>query len=208
MDAPVIEQRGLVITRREFIEDSKMVAKALLEIGIRKGDIITIVMPNLFQGLIIFNAANRIGAIVTFLNEKTSDQALIRYLKMYNSPLLVTYDKSREFAKFVTRKSPVDCVINIQAAFVDSCRQIHAREGNDYLRGYINYHNLIVPASICKKPILASNILCGSRKALILYTSGSTGEPKSVVFTNRNVLAALKYLKASTHAEPYDRKAF
>lgn len=203
---PVIEQRDLIVNRGEYIKDAKMVSKALLQLGVRDGDIVVISTPNLYQSLVIFKALNRIGAIATFLNNEATDEELLKYLKMYNSPILVTYDRDYDYAEHIVCNSPVRFVININEEKVDSREQtgLPKIEGN-----LIQYHNLESVASQWQnRDIKFSQIFQGQKEALILYTSGSTGEPKSMVFTNENVIAALTYLKYSTHAKPYTKESF
>lgn len=45
-----------------------MIAKALLELGVKPKDIITVSMPNYYQAIPVFKAANMIGATITYLN--------------------------------------------------------------------------------------------------------------------------------------------
>lgn len=100
-----------------------MMAKSLLKLGIKKGDIVTIYTPNLYQSLVIFKAANQIGAVVTFLNDEASEEELIKYLNLYNSPLLVTYGKDNFFANNVVHASQLEVVINIDPEEVESREQ-------------------------------------------------------------------------------------
>lgn len=207
---PVINQRELTLTRGEYINDAKMVARALLQLNIKKGDIITISTPNLFQSLVIFKAANQIGAITTFINNKASHEELIHYLDIYKSPLLVTFDKNKKYAKNLINQNKTKHVINIAREFVDSRKQI---SNNDDFKdkdafGYIEYHKLINVAAFNKNKLLINRHFNTQSPALILYTSGSTGEPKNMLFTNKNVIAALTYLKYSTHAKPYNKNSF
>ena len=76
----VINQKELDFTRRELKQDYLTLAKAFLELGIKKKDIITIATGrSMSENIVIFLAANRIGAIVSFLDERTARDTLIHY---------------------------------------------------------------------------------------------------------------------------------
>lgn len=206
MNVPVIEQRELTVTRGEYIADAEMVSRALLQLGVRDGDIVVVATPNLYQSLVIFKAVNRIGAITTFINNESRDEEIAKYLKTYNSPILVTYDRGKKYATQIINNTPARFVININAKKVDSREQIGLPklEGN-----FVEYHNLKSIANMwTERDLKLKKAFDGKKEALILYTSGSTGTPKSIVFTNENVIAALTYLKYSTHAKPYQQDSF
>ena len=50
----------------EMINDTVLLSKTFKELGIKKGDIISVSMPNFYQGVIVYLAANRIGGCYYF----------------------------------------------------------------------------------------------------------------------------------------------
>ena len=94
---PAINCLDLSATHKELLTDAKVIAKSFKELGIKKGEIICVSMPNYYQAVAAFIAANRIGAIITFLNPFSKDEELIQQLNKYESPLLINYDKDREY---------------------------------------------------------------------------------------------------------------
>ena len=79
-------------TRRELKKDRKVVAKAFLALGVKKGDIITVATGrSMYDNILIFLAANKIGAVVSFLDERTPRDTLLHYLDEFKSSLLITY---------------------------------------------------------------------------------------------------------------------
>lgn len=61
-----IEDVGKKISFERLIENAQILARSLYRIGLQKGDILTMVVPNCYQGIELFLAANSIGVIVTF----------------------------------------------------------------------------------------------------------------------------------------------
>ena len=62
------EFMGRRTTYAEFLRRIDLAAKALLELGIQKGDRVTICMPNSPQGVDCFYACNRIGAVSNMIH--------------------------------------------------------------------------------------------------------------------------------------------
>ena len=76
----IVDCLDLRVDVNDFKKDSLIVAKALLELGVKPKDIITVSMPNYYQAIPVFKAANMIGAIVTYLNPLASIEETKRYL--------------------------------------------------------------------------------------------------------------------------------
>lgn len=192
-DLNAIECADLSINYNELFNDTITISKSLKELGIKKGDIITICMPNTYQAVAIFLAANRIGAITTFLNYRASDNEIKEYLNLFESPLFINYDRSQEYNEEIKKDTKVKQIITL------SKNKLYTKEFNtssNLLIGYndfISYNDLANVAKYYKKFI--NPIHSSKDDALILYTSGSSGNPKSVLLTNENVLASGIYIK-------------
>ena len=203
-DEPAVSHDELKATHKELLNDAKTISKAFKEIGIKKGDIIAVSMPNYYQAVASFIAANRLGAIVTFLNPYSRDDELIQQLNKYESPLLINFDKDSEYNENIKKQTKVKNVITLEKG-KEKIRDFNVE--TDRLIGYddlINFSDLQLIGDYYKG--LASNHVKGKDDALILFTSGSTGNPKDMLFTNRNVLAACMYYKNSAHLEKFAEK--
>ena len=76
-DDVVANQKELDFTRRELKQDIITLAKAFLELGLKKGDIITVATGrSMYENILIFFTANRLGIIVAFLDEKNCSRHL------------------------------------------------------------------------------------------------------------------------------------
>lgn len=182
-------------TNGDLRDDSILLSMALAELGVKNGDIITIATANLYQPIALFKAANRIGATVTFLNPNAPITNIQKYLNEYESPLFVSYGKSNEYNEQIIKNTKVKQIISLDSRLVNKAE---FNESNKIM-GYsdiISYHDLGTVSKFYDGKRLKT-MYSGKQDALILYTSGSTGEPKSLLFTNENVLAACIYYKNS-----------
>ena len=194
-DEKAVDCLKLSATYQQLLEDAVTVSMALKELGVRKGDIITVSMPNFYQAVAVFMAANRIGATTTFLNSFAPDEEIVSYLNLFESPVYINFNRSDEENQKIVDKTHVRYVITLDKSKVNSL----SLNGNYHLTksNTIDFNTLGCLAKFQKKTL--ENPFNALDDALILYTSGTTGKPKAVVLTNKNILAAATYLKNSTH---------
>ena len=89
-----VECLELTATYSQLMDDAVTISRALKELGVKKGDIISVSMPNYYQAVATFFACNRIGAVTTFLNPNATDQEISDYLNLFESPIYINFDKS------------------------------------------------------------------------------------------------------------------
>lgn len=193
----LVDCLNLKVSSKEFQKDSLIVAKALLELGVKPNDIITVSMPNYYQAIPVFKAANMLGAIVTYLNPLASLEETKRYLNLYESKIFVNCDTMNVSNEELKKDTKVEHIITMKESLRNSrdMNQIYNYQvGN---KDDISYHELERIGEFNKDHI--KNNFGGKQDALILYTSGSNGKSKSLLYTNENLISACIYLKNSTH---------
>lgn len=191
-DSVAVDCENLRVLYKEMFYDAAILARAMKELGIKKGDIVVSSIPNYYQAIVIFLAANKIGAITTFLNSFATDDEIEHYINLYESPLYINFNKDVEYNKKIKRNTNIQNIITLDNSDVASKGFI----GKDYVSGYsdfVNYSDIRGVANYYKKPIM--RLGSGKDDSLILYTSGTTGNPKSVVLSNENILASGIYMK-------------
>ena len=206
----VVNQKEFDFTRRELKSDRKIVARALLALGVKKGDIITVATGrSMYDNSLLFLAANKIGALVSFLDEKTPRETLLHYIDDFRSKVVVTYKYSDRRIKDLKRDAKsLKTVINLdgeiivagdvdeeQTEILEMSALDHMWVGKQTVRKMAEKYKGRVPLGI----------FGGNKEALISFTSGSTSGPKPMVFTNANLIAAALFSKAASGIKMWDK---
>ncbi len=162
-------------------------ANALKNLGVQKGDRVTIYLPMVPELPIAMLACSRIGAIHSVIFSGFSAQALSDRICDSKSKVIVTADGGFRRGKVIELKSVVDDAIS-STPFIENIIVLKRAE-NDIQMGSKDlwWHDLIEGTkSYCEPEILDS-----THPLYILYTSGTTGKPKGVLHSTGGYLTHL-----------------
>jgi acetyl-CoA synthetase len=162
-------------------------ANALRNLGIKKGDRITIYLPMVPELPIAMLACSRIGAIHSVVFSGFSAQALSDRVHDSKSKIIITADGGFRRGKLIELKRVVDDAIS-SMPFVESVIVLKRVE-NDIQMGSKDlwWHDIIEGTkSYCEPEIVDS-----THPLYILYTSGTTGKPKGVLHSTGGYLTHL-----------------
>jgi acetyl-CoA synthetase len=83
-----------VLTYAQLADEVSRLAAGLLELGVRKGDVVAVYMPNLVEAFTAIHACNRIGAVYTVLFSGFGEQALASRLEASRATAVIVADAS------------------------------------------------------------------------------------------------------------------
>ena len=98
---------GTRITYGELFRKINRIARSLKALGVKKGEIVSICMPNTPEAVEAFYAINKIGAIADMIHPLSAPNEIKHYLKESKSKVLFLYDVNYDKYKEVLRDSEV-----------------------------------------------------------------------------------------------------
>jgi len=170
-------------------------ANILKEMGVKKGDVVTIYLPMILEAAYAMLACARIGAIHSVVFGGFSPEALRGRIEDCNSKLIITSDEGVRGGKKIALKKNVDEAIKGLDAKVLVVKHTSGKvEWNK--EKDIWYHEAIKNVSDNCEPVEMD----AEDPLFVLYTSGSTGKPKGLLHTQMGYLL----YSAITHKYVFD----
>ena len=112
-ELPAYEFMNRITTYSDFLQRIDRAARALYALGIRKGDRVTICMPNTPQAVDCFYALNRIGAISNMIHPLSAPQEILFYLNLSKSKAILTLDRFYSKVHTVAEKADIKPILLI-----------------------------------------------------------------------------------------------
>lgn len=160
------------ITYKQFDERVNMMANALLDAGIKKGDMVLHFMRNRIEWLETYFAIIRAGAVVVPLNFRfTSDD--VKYAADISEATLVIFEDR-----------VLDVITSIRSSSAKIKKYIYI--GEKAPDGMVTYEQFIKGKSSYNPDVqISENDNLG-----LYFTSGTTGKPKPILFSHKNLYSA------------------
>jgi acetyl-CoA synthetase len=187
------------ITYQELSDEVCKLANGLKEIGVKKGDRVTIYMPMVPEGIYAMLACTRIGAIHSVVFGGFSPDSIVNRILDCKSEFVITADEGLRGQKVIPLKKNIDEALK-KCPNVKKCIVLKRTGGNvpfDTKRD-VWYHELTSKMSTTCKP----EEMNAEDPLFILYTSGSTGKPKGALHTTGGYLV----YASMTHQYIFDYK--
>ncbi len=205
------EYFGKKVKYNKFIKEIDKAAVCFYNMGIKKGDIVTICLPNIPEALIALYALNKQGAIANMIHPLSSEEEIKFSLNSTNSKYIIVYEdfyKKIEAIKDETKlkkiilasaKDHMKLIVRLVLTLKYLKRKKYPKNRmniswNNFNRKY--YYN-------------ADDIhfekYGRDTAAVIIHSGGTSGTPKNVVIQNRAfILASIQEKIALVNLKPGD----
>ncbi|MEU8648607.1 4-coumarate--CoA ligase family protein [Streptomyces sp. NPDC048737] len=176
---------GTTLTYEQVDRFHRRIAAALAEDGVRKGDVLALHSPNTIAFPAAFYAATRAGATVTTVHPLATAEEFAKQL-------------GDAAARWIVTVSPLLETARRAAELAGGVREIFVCDSAPGHRSLLD-----MLASTAPEPQVA--IDPARDVAALPYSSGTTGVPKGVMLTHRQIATNLAQLEPAITAGPGDR---
>ncbi|MGE6462481.1 acetate--CoA ligase [Pseudoalteromonas tetraodonis] len=186
------------ITYQQLHDEVAKFANGLKKLGVKKGDRVAIYMPMSPQAIYAMQACARIGAIHSVIFGGFSPSAIADRINDSGAKVVITSDEGRRAGNCVPLKANVD-----EAVLQDSVTTVEHVVVHKLTSGDVDWHSHDIwwhELVADEAPECEPERMNAEDPLFILYTSGSTGQPKGVVHTTGGYLV----YSSMTHEYVFD----
>ncbi len=185
---------GKTLTYRELEAKVNQFARGLHDIGVQAGDRVQIVLPNTPQFIIAYYAILKLGAVVVLSNPDANAELIVNHARETEAKVLITLSAFNQLARLLQETTTTRTLIftgigNHVTTGSESAygRHKHPTDEDEVLAHEIGHFMSEIMAEQDTSPPGVN--VSQEDLAVISYTSGTTGEPRGVCLSHRNLVA-------------------
>ncbi len=185
---------GRKITFAELFENIDRVAVAYQEIGVKPGDVVTIVSLSCVTSIMSFYALNKIGAVSDFISVMSTEEEIEKYITDAESRYLVSLDLFAERVLKASKKCNVKNVIvySLKEWMSGLVSVGFSFKMRNFDNSFLKDDNVLMWKDFLKKAdgkVLKHYAKSSESVCVYGHTGGTTGFPKTVLLNDLSVNA-------------------
>ncbi len=196
---PAFDYMGTVITYSKFFKMCQKTVQALAHYGVKKGDIVTIMMPTQPETFYLFYALSRLGAVANMVDPRYPKDYLEHAINRVESELVIASTATGDSLKNAKQKTSAKEIImaapglsvGLKAILTDKELRENAKNmtTTDFAKSCNSWRRFLKDGKQTKDidfPEYEPDLTVA-----MVGTGGTTGTPKLVELTNDNINSAV-----------------
>lgn len=185
-----INYYGRKITYGELFEKIENTKKGFKHLGVKSGDVVSIASPFLPEVVYSIYALNDLGAIINLVDPRVPSDKLLNYFNGSKTKYLVMFNSCYKKVETIYDKTSINKVISITATdslplgmrCLGKVKEKFKEEPINETDKYIKWNKFYKESKNDFK--VSDSVYKKDSPAVIVYTSGTSGEPKGAIASN------------------------
>ncbi len=178
---------GNSISYGKLFQETDRVVNALVHMGVKKGDVINLLVAATPEAVYMVLACSRIGALANFLNPLFNEQQIIDRINDTKSQYLFVLDKMIPLVKKVVYRTCIRKIVCIPVAeSMPKLVKLIASKKSESMEGSMRWKDFVI---LGKEGSFTPEDYTDNTPVVMVYSSGTTGASKGIVLTNDSILA-------------------
>ncbi|MFP3231530.1 MAG: AMP-binding protein [Acidilobus sp.] len=179
------DDRVVQLTYNEMLDHVNRFSNLLVDLGVKKGDVVAIYAPIMPETVVAMLASMRVGAIAGPIFSGFAPEAVADRLRMGEAKVVVTVDGYYRKGKVVKLKPSSDEAIRLSGV---QAKQVVVRRLNVDVPWDESRDLWYDKAIASKRPEFEPAETEAEDPAILMFTSGTTGKPKGAVISHAGML--------------------
>jgi len=179
------DDRVVQLTYNEMLDHVNRFSNLLVDLGVKKGDVVAIYAPIMPETVVAMLASMRVGAIASPIFSGFAPEAVADRLRMGEAKVVVTVDGYYRKGKVIKLKPSSDEAIRLSGV---QAKQVVVRRLNVDVPWDESRDLWYDKAIASKRPEFEPAETEAEDPAILMFTSGTTGKPKGAVISHAGML--------------------
>jgi len=189
-----LEYMGTKISYSELFAHIDACEKSLTALEVKKGDIVTVALPSIPEALYMVYALNKMGAVANMIHPLAGEKEILHYLNEVSSEVAIIFEGTYKIVANSIHTTTVKKAVVVSAgdSLPFGIKQLYMLKNKlpkfapDGF--FMNWKQFLALGKTAVVTLVKKD---SSAVAVISHTGGTTGEPKGVMCSDRNINALI-----------------
>lgn len=176
---------GKYIDYKTLLQKVDDLASGFHELGIEKGDVVTLAMPNVFEAIFSFYALNKLGVVCHMVHPLTPAIQMSKFMKQTSSRHIIIIDTFFQHYQSLLKEEDKTFILVTPVSEFSKLKQFAYKLIKfSSLRHIEQSKRILYLKNLYRKAEVPQPKVDPKKTAFLLHSGGTSGEPKTIELSN------------------------